>query len=290
MHNEAGNKARAVAETTEPVRVLVYPDQNIHEEVRQEITKNDSDENGGAIAPMTLQNVEGSSVHFSTNPVSYVPKVQNGTSSISTDYTWKYDLVPNLEDLYIVQLAKNIINFKKSKFEELKDFLANKVNRWENILTNEKSKLEDFIANNDVSASNILTNEKSKLENFFANNDVLASVKDFKDAKLEDLVELIKLKKLKVEELIALNQLLELKQSKIQEVKNLINLKKSKVEDLLSNSVDVVTAPLAQYVNFNPSTSSKPSILYSPTKSPELLQPQPSNVAYQPRTKSNNIR
>ena len=146
MHNEPGNKAQgAVPETTGSVRVSVYPDQNIHEEVKQEITKNDSDElGGGSIAPMTLQNVEGSSVHFSTDPVSFVPKVQNSSNS-PVPYTWKYDL----EDLYIVQLAKNIINFKKSKFEELKDFLEYKVNRWENIITNEKSKLEDFFSNND---------------------------------------------------------------------------------------------------------------------------------------------
>ena len=264
MHNEASNKLQGAApETTGSVRVLVYPDQNIHEEVKQEITKNDSDELGdGSIAPMTLQNVEGSSVHFSTDPVSYVPKVENSSSKIP--YTWKYDL----EDLYIVQLAKNIINFKKSKFEELKDFLEYKVNRWENIITNEKSKLEDFFANNDVFD--------------------VANVNNFKDAKLEDLVELIKLKKLKVEELIALNQLLELKQSKIQEVKSLLNLKKSKVEDLLSNSI-VAASAIPQYVNFNPSTTTK-SVLYSPSKSPELLQPQSSNVAYQPRTKSSGIR
>ena len=116
----------------------------------------------------------------------------------------------------------------------------------------------------------------------------LANVNNFKDAKLEDLVELIKLKKLKVEELIALNQLLELKQSKIQEVKSLLNLKKSKVEDLLSNSI-IAASAIPQYASFNPSTTIK-SVLYSPSKSPELLQPQSSNVAYQPRTKSTGIR
>ena len=116
----------------------------------------------------------------------------------------------------------------------------------------------------------------------------LANVNNFKDAKLEDLVELIKLKKLKVEELIALNQLLELKQSKIQEVKSLLNLKKSKVEDLLSNSI-IAASAIPQYVNFNPTTTTK-SVSYSPSKSTELLQTQSSNVAYQPRTKSTGIR
>ena len=81
MHNEAGNKARAVAETTEPVRVLVYPDQNIHEEVRQEITKNDSDENKKK-SLMTLQNVQGSSVHFSSEPQMYVPKIQQNNTAV----------------------------------------------------------------------------------------------------------------------------------------------------------------------------------------------------------------
>ena len=55
-----------------------------------------------------------------------------------------------LEDLYIVQLAKNIINFKKAKFEELKNFLEYKANRWENIITNEKSKIEEYLANTDI--------------------------------------------------------------------------------------------------------------------------------------------
>ena len=59
------------------------------------------------------------------------------------------DQKSNLEELYIVQLAKNLINFKTSKLEELKDFLEYKAHRWENIISNEKSKIEDFLSNND---------------------------------------------------------------------------------------------------------------------------------------------
>ena len=49
-----------------------------------------------------------------------------------------------------MQLAKNLINFKTSKLEELKDFLECKAQRWENIISNEKSKIEDFLSNNDL--------------------------------------------------------------------------------------------------------------------------------------------
>ena len=128
--------------------------------------------------------------------------------------------LPKIEDLYVVQLAKNILNFKKAKFEELKDFIEFKAHRWENIISSKKSKIENFFANNDIS------------DIFDINN-----VRQFKDAKIEDLVELIKLKKLKIEELVELNQLLELKQSKIQEFKNLLDYKKSKVQELSNNVI-----------------------------------------------------
>ena len=58
---------------------------------------------------------------------------------------------PKIEDLYIVQLAKNILNFKKAKFEELKDFIEFKAHRWENIISDKKSKIENFFANTDIS-------------------------------------------------------------------------------------------------------------------------------------------
>ena len=183
------------------------------------------------------------------------------------------DQKSNLEELYIVQLAKNLINFKTSKLEELKDFLEYKAQRWENIISNEKSKIEDFLSNNDL---------------FDLNN-----VQDYKDAKVEDLVELIKLKKLKIGELQALNQLLELKQSKIEEVKNLLDFKKSKVKDLLSNNI------ITQYQYKPPPVITLPSInIPIPTLAPaktkpkEILQQQPTNnaVSYHPRTSKSKIK
>ena len=64
------------------MRVLVYPDQHNHEEaVEQDLTEDDSDVNNKK-SPMTLQNVQGSSVHFSTEPQSYVPKVQQNNTAV----------------------------------------------------------------------------------------------------------------------------------------------------------------------------------------------------------------
>ena len=177
-----------------------------------------------------------------------------------------------LEDLYIVQLAKNIINFKKAKFEELKKFLEYKANRWENIITNEKSKIEEYLATTDI---------------FDINN-----VKNLKDAKLEDLVELIKLKKLKIGELLALNQLLELKQSKLQEVRNLIELKKSKVSELLTNSV-LATQDTEAAISALPEVIVPEYVQVQPPASPhytEAAQPQPRPSAYHSRTASSDIR
>ena len=179
-----------------------------------------------------------------------------------------------MEDLYIVQLAKNILNFKKAKFEELKDFLEYKAHRWENIISNKKSKFEEFLANTDIT------------DIFDINN-----FRQFKNAKIEDLVELIKLKKLKIEELVALNQLLEVKQSKIQEVRNLLNFKKSKVQELLSNNVigqyrdhlkDLPEVIIPEFIKDN----SVPQTY----QSNDVIQPQPTNVAYHPRNAGKDIR
>ena len=106
------------------------------------------------------------------------------------------------------------------------------------------------------------------------------NVRHFKDAKIEDLVELIKLKKLKIEELVALNQLLELKQSKIQEFKNLLDYKKSKVQELSNNVI-------AQYKdNFK----DLPEVIQ-----PEYIKDVSSTQTYQsvdnhPRNKGKDIR
>ena len=181
---------------------------------------------------------------------------------------------PKLEDLYIVQLAKNILNFKKAKFEELKDFIEFKAHRWENIISNKKSKIENFFANTDIS------------DMFDINN-----VRQFKDAKIEDLVELIKLKKLKIEELVALNQLLELKQSKIQEFKNLLDYKKAKVQELSNNVIaqykdhleDLPEVIQPEYIR---DTSSS-----QPYQTNEVTNPHPTQVIdNHPRNKGNGIR
>ena len=178
----------------------------------------------------------------------------------------------NLEDLYIVQLAKNIIDFKRSKFNELKEFLEFKAQRWEKIIKNEKSKLEEFFSSNDLLNINNYDN--------------------YQEAKLEDIIELIKLKKLKVDELLALNNLLELKRSKIEEVRNLINYKKSKVQDLLTNNIlasssdSSVKEPyqnvkvVKAHMSFDPSTTQEAK----PTS--DSVQKFP----YQQRTPSKQIR
>ena len=204
---------------------------------------------------MKLHKVLGSSIHLSSEPVTYVPKVENFSVPQYEPQTAPHF---NLEDLYIVQLAKNIINFKKAKFNEIKEFLEQKAQRWETIILNEKSKLDDYLRNN---------------------NEIfdIGGAQKFKEDKLEDLIELIKLKKLKVEELVALNKLVELKQTKLQEVKNIINLKKSKVEELLANTI---TQPYQE-------NSILPNInnIFKP-------QQKPSSFSYQPRTptKSRPIR
>jgi len=229
-HDENKPRTSLTAAGASPVRVLVYPDQHNHEEaVEQDLTEDDSDVNNKK-SPMTLQNVQESSVHFSTEPQSYVPKVQQNNTAVQyepSDSSSTFNLnnflrekAPKIEDLYIVQLAKNILEFKRAKFEEFKDFIEFKAHRWENIISSKKSKIEKFFANTDLS------------DMFDINN-----VRQFKDAKIEDLVELIKLKKLKIEELVALNQLLELKQSKIQEFKNLLDYKKSKLQELSNNVI-----------------------------------------------------
>ena len=67
VHNE--NVNNPPAETASTVRVLLYPDKNIKDEVKQELSDSDNSE-----PPMTLKNVGGSSIHFATDPVMYVPK------------------------------------------------------------------------------------------------------------------------------------------------------------------------------------------------------------------------
>ena len=145
----------------------------------------------------------------------------------------------------------------------MKDFLKYKTSRWEKILSKKKNKLTELLSNNEILDLNTL--------------------KNFKEARIEDLVDLIKLKKLKLEELIALNELLDLKESKIQEVKNLIDFKKSKIEELFARpSVFVypeeeVVVP--EYVSLSPSNYEL---------GPEITHAD--NVAYEGRATSSQIR
>ena len=78
MQNENVAPRTSATAGSGPVRVLVYPDLDTQEELGQDLVKNDSDENKKS--PMTLQNVQDSSIHFSTEPQMYVPKVQNSTA------------------------------------------------------------------------------------------------------------------------------------------------------------------------------------------------------------------
>ena len=195
--------------------------------------------------------------------VSFLNPTEPSESSTFDLNNFLREKTPKIEDLYIVQLAKNILDFKKAKFEELKDFIEFKAHRWENIISNKKSKIENFFANTDLS------------DMFDINN-----VRHFKDAKIEDLVELIKLKKLKIEELVALNHLLELKQSKIQEFKNLLDYKKSKVQELSDNVI-------AQYKDH---LKDLPEVIQ-----PEYIKDVSSTQTYQsvdnhPRNKGKDIR
>ena len=227
----------------------------------------------------SLANVEGSSVHFTSKPQLYQPKVSS-TSESSPYYledeqpktslktlklinTFLEQQKENLKDLNIVKFATDILKFKVSKFVELKDFLKYKTSRWEKILSKKKNKLTELLSNNEILDLNTL--------------------KNFKEARIEDLVDLIKLKKLKLEELIALNELLDLKESKIQEVKNLIDFKKSKIEELFARpSVFVypeeeVVVP--EYVSLSPSNYEL---------GPEITHAD--NVAYEGRATSSQIR
>ena len=243
---------------------------------RQETTPTPTD------PTLTLHNVEGSSIHFKTNPQVYHPKVRTSTTPKSPQYKLEENEKPkinlktlkliktfldeqkeNLKDLDIVKFATDIINFKKSKFEDLKNFLEYKKSRWEKIIKQKKVKLAKFLTNNEI------------LD--------FKSLENFKGARVEDLVELIKLKKLKLEELIALNELVELKQSKIQEVKNLIDFKKNKIEELFSVSSNVFVYPeeevvLPEYISFSPSEyETDPGTIH------------PNNVLYEGRSTPSKI-
>ena len=264
--------------TANPVRVLVSPDQNnaannveTDERQGQETSQTTSE----PPAPITLQSIEGSSVHFLTKPQVYQPKVRSPTTAKSAQYQPVEEEQPkinlktvkvinkfleqqkeNLKDLNIVKFVTDIINFKKSKFEELKDFLEYKTSRWEKIINKKKSKLAEFLSKNEI------------LD--------FKNLKNFKEARVEDLIELIKLKKLKLEELTALNELVALKQSKIQEVKNLLDYKKSKIEELFS-STNVFVYPEKEVVV--PEYNSFP---------PEVIPP--SHIAYEGRAPASEIR
>ena len=260
------------------MRVLVYPDQNkgsnVENDVSQEVTSTPTD------PPLTLTNLPGSSLHFKTEPQVYQPKLNTQTSkpsyytmeeeelnlknlkTVKLIKTFLADQKANLKDLNIVKFAKNIIDFKLSKFEELKDFLKYKTSRWEKIIAKKKNKLAEFLSNNEI------------LD--------FKSLENFKEARVEDLVELIKLKKLKLEELIALNELLELKESKIQEVKNLIDFKKSKIKELFSPASNVFVYPeesLSEYISFPPSNYESES---------EIIDTD--NIAYEGRATASQIR
>ena len=277
LNKENVNRPRAEL-TANPVRVLVSPDteqNNAENDVRQ--SQPSSPTTSQPPAPITLQTIEGSSVHFQTKPQVYQPKVRNPTTTITAEESPHYkpeeedkpkinlktvkvikkfleDQKENLKDLNIVKFVTDIINFKKSKFEELKDFLEYKTSRWEKIINKKRSKLAEFLSKNEI------------LD--------FKNIKNFKEARVEDLIELIKLKKLKLEELTALNELVALKQSKIQEVKNLLDWKKSKLEELFSSS-NVFVYPEKEVVvpEYNP-----------------FPQSEPSSIAYQGRSPSSEIR
>ena len=252
---------------------------NIENDVRQTQTSQTSQTTSES-PPITLQSIEGSSVHFLTKPQVYQPKVRSQPASttaksphyqqeVEEDKPKIQDLKTvkvinkfleqqkgklNLEYFNIVKFFTDIINFKKSKFEELKDFLEYKTSRWEKIIKKKKSKLGEFLSKNEI------------LD--------LKNIKNFKEARVEDLIELIKLKKLKLEELTALNELVALKQSKIQEVKNLLDFKKSKIEELFSSS-SVFVYPEKEVVV--PEYNSFPP-------------PEPSNIPYEGRSPPSEIR
>ena len=250
---------------------------NMENDVKQEVSPATSTPDPS----LTLTNLPTSSIHFKTQPLVYQPKLKSSTNKPPAQYkleeeelnlknlktvklikTFLEEQKANLKDLNIVKFAKDIINFKLSKFEELKDFLKYKTSRWEKILTKKKNKLTELLSNNEI------------LD--------FKSLENFKEARVEDLVELIKLKKLKLEELIALNELLKLKESKIQEVKNLIDFKKSKIEELFSPTNNVFVYPeesLSEYISFSPSNyESEQEIIH------------PDNIAYEGRGSSSEIR
>ena len=270
LNKENVHKPRAEL-TANPVRVLVNPDENnaannIENDERQG-GQDTSQTTSESPVPITLQSIEGSSVHFLTKPQVYKPKVRSTTTAKSVEKEKpKINLKTvkvikkfledqkenfNIEYFNIVKFVKDIINFKKSKFEELKDFLEYKTGRWEKIINKKKSKLAEFLSNNEV----------LDFKNF----------KNFKEARVEDLIELIKLKKLKLEELTALNELVALKQSKIQEVKNLLDYKKGKIEELFS-STNVFVYPEKEVVV------------------PEYNSFPPSSIAYEGRSPTSEIR
>ena len=261
--------------TANPVRVLVSPDENnaannveTDERQGQETSQTTSE----PPAPITLQSIEGSSVHFLTKPQVYKPKVRSTTTAKSVEKEKpKINLKTvkvikkfleeqkenfNLEYFNVFKFVTDIINFKKSKFEELKDFLEYKTARWEKIINNKKSKLAELLSKNEI------------LD--------FTNLKNFKEARVEDLIELIKLKKLKLEELTALNKLVALKQSKIEEVKNLLDYKKGKIEELFSSS-NVFVYPEKEVVV--PDYNSFPAEVNPPT-----------NIAYEGRSPGSEIR
>ena len=280
LNKENVNRPRAEL-TAKPVRVLVNPDQN-NAAIAANNVENDERQTTSEPpppAPITLQSIEGSSVHFLTKPQVYQPKLRSSTSSSTTAKSAQYkpaeeekpkinlktvkvinkflaEQKENLKDLNIVKFVRDVINFKKSKFEELKDFLEYKTARWEKIINNKKSKLAELLSKNEI------------LD--------FTNLKNFKEARVEDLIELIKLKKLKLEELTALNKLVALKQSKIEEVKNLLDYKKGKIEELFSSS-NVFVYPEKEVVV--PDYNSFPAEVNPPT-----------NIAYEGRSPGSEIR